>query len=309
MTNGTTMRFAALAGAVLLAGCLGGGGGAGKLSEEDVERVRSDPRIAGLRSIFERADTLLVPGVYLEFTATVGGRDTEESFAFHGDCSGTACSLSGDEGEGTIDHADLITDDVVTPTDISLTRLELGQRDGFDTLIVEGRDRISERLSDETITAASSTKSWGAWGKHGYAAVEVIDGSLEGGSFSTGMKGASAYVFGHRNPTNPAGVGSATWQGPVEAASTRTFVRYPGKATLTIEDLAQPRIGAEIEVAGNDISAPGWKDMPLAQGRFTAGAAGRGDYLEGNFHGPKHEEAYGVFDTGAYVGAFGASRR
>ena len=40
---------------------------------------------------------------------------------------------------------------------------------------------------------------------------------------------------------------------------------------------------------------------------FAAGTAGS-DYLTGNFHGPDHEEAYGVFDTGAYVGAFGAKR-
>ena len=49
--------------------------------------------------------------------------------------------------------------------------------------------------------------------------------------------------------------------------------------------------------------------MPLAQGSFASGTAGRDDYLEGNFHGPDHEEAYGVFDTGAYVGAFAARRR
>ena len=309
MTNGTTMRFVALAGALVLAGCLGGGGdGADTLSPEDVERVRSDPRIGTMRSIFERADTLLIPGVHLEFSATVGGRGSRERLEFAGDCTGTDCSLGGEDGTGTIALADLITEDVVIPTDIALTRLELGKRDGFDTLVVEGRDRISQKLSDETITAAGSTTSWGVWGKDGYAGVEVIAGSLEGGTFSSGMSGALAYVFGDRNPTNPEGVGSATWQGPVEAASTRTFARSEGKATLTIPDLAQPRIGAAIEVAGNDISAPGWKDMPLAQGSFTAGTAGR-DYLAGNFHGPQHEEAYGVFDTGAYVGAFAARRR
>ena len=31
--------------------------------------------------------------------------------------------------------------------------------------------------------------------------------------------------------------------------------------------------------------------------------------MAGNFHGSAHEEAYGVFDTGAYVGAFGAMRQ
>jgi len=309
MTSGTIARLAALAGVLLLAGCLGGGGGGtGTVSAEDVERIRSDPRIARMRGSFERADTLLVAGVYLEFTAAVGGRDARERFAYHGDCSGTACSLRGAGGTGTIALSDLIAEDVVIPAAGKLTKLELGQRDGFDTLVVEGRDRISEKLSDETITAAGLTTSWGVWGKHGYAGVEVTSGSLSGGSFSSGMSGVVAYVFGDRNPTNPEGVGGASWQGAVEAASTRTFVRYQGKAILTIPDLARPRIGAEIEVAGNDISAPAWKDMPLAQGSFTSGTAGQ-DYLEGNFHGPKHEEAYGVFDTGAYVGAFAAMRR
>ena len=45
----------------------------------------------------------------------------------------------------------------------------------------------------------------------------------------------------------------------------------------------------------------------LHNGRFETGAAGV-DRLIGNFHGPRHEEAYGAFDTGAYVGAFGALR-
>ncbi len=30
---------------------------------------------------------------------------------------------------------------------------------------------------------------------------------------------------------------------------------------------------------------------------------------QGRFHGPGHEEAWGVFDTGAFVGAFGARRQ
>ena len=40
---------------------------------------------------------------------------------------------------------------------------------------------------------------------------------------------------------------------------------------------------------------------------LIVGSAGR-DYPEGNFHGQDHEETYGVFDTGAYIGAFGAKR-
>ena len=47
--------------------------------------------------------------------------------------------------------------------------------------------------------------------------------------------------------------------------------------------------------------------MPFVGGRFATGAAGT-DYIAGDFHGPDHEEVWGVLDTGAYVGAFGARR-
>ncbi|MCY4602572.1 MAG: hypothetical protein OXF27_21935 [Acidobacteria bacterium] len=40
---------------------------------------------------------------------------------------------------------------------------------------------------------------------------------------------------------------------------------------------------------------------------MASGTAGS-DRIEGRLHGPAHEEAWGVFDTGAYIGAFGAKR-
>ena len=308
MTNGTIARLAALGGVLVLAGCLGGGGG-GTVSEEELERVRSDPRIVSVRGILERADTLLIPAVHLELAVSGGEGDERERFEFAGDCAATECVLRGGGDAATITLADLTAQDAVDRGAGEVTRLELGERDGFDTLAIAGGDRISEKLSDETITAQASAASWGVWGRHGYAGVDITSASLSDGSVSVAMDGAWPYVFGWRNPTNPEGAGSATWRGPVEAASTRTFARHRGTATLTVPDLAQPRIGAAIEVAGTDIGAPGWKDMPLAQGRFASGTAGQDDYLEGNFHGPNHEEAYGVFDTGAYVGAFGAKRQ
>lgn len=43
-------------------------------------------------------------------------------------------------------------------------------------------------------------------------------------------------------------------------------------------------------------------------GGFATGTAGT-DRISGRFHGPGDEEAWGVFDTGAYVGAFGTKRQ
>ena len=224
---------------LLLAGCLGlGGGGGGTLKPEDVERVRSDPRIDTMRSIFERADTLLIPGVHLEVSSSIRGRSRSDEFALRGQCSGTECVVRDDDVRITITLDDLMIDDLVRPTEVSLTKADLGKRDGFDTLVVEGRDQISEQISDDVITAAGSATSYGVWSKHGFAAVELSAGSLEQSLISGRMNGVLAYVIGRRNATNPAGVrGGAIWQGPVEAASTRTFARHQGKATLTIPDL------------------------------------------------------------------------
>ncbi len=67
------------------------------------------------------------------------------------------------------------------------------------------------------------------------------------------------------------------------------------------------RLTMAIGVFGQAIGAPGWADMPLVGGRFATGAAGT-DYIAGAFRGPDQEEVWGVLDTGAYVGAFGARR-
>lgn len=64
-----------------------------------------------------------------------------------------------------------------------------------------------------------------------------------------------------------------------------------GTAELRIADLTRPRVDADIDLDGG----------------FAKGTAGS-NRIEGRFHGPDHEEAWGTFDTGAYVGAFGAKR-
>ena len=111
-----------------------------------------------------------------------------------------------------------------------------------------------------------------------------------------GFSLARAYVAGDASGTDPAGTGSATWTGIGEATATGTLTRLRGTATVTIVDPPRTRVGVAIDVPGHDIGAPGWADMPLNHGRFGAGTAGT-DSLEGSFHGPGHEVAWGVFDT------------
>lgn len=94
-----------------------------------------------------------------------------------------------------------------------------------------------------------------------------------------------------------------------EAVATGAFERLMGTATVSIADLSRPRVGVAIDVPGHDIGAPGWADMALRAGRFGSGTPGSGDWLTGDFHGPSHEEVWGVFDITDYIGAFGANKQ
>ena len=134
-----------------------------------------------------------------------------------------------------------------------------------------------------------------------------VSGRYQGIPVTGDVRIVIPYVAGDAAEINSAGLGSATWTGVAEVASTRNFQRRQGHATLTIAELSRPRVGIEVDIAGYAIGSPGWSDIPLANGGFATGNVGS-DYLEGNFRGSDHGEAYGVFDTGAYVGAFGAKR-
>ena len=187
----------------------------------------------------------------------------------------------------------------------------LGSRDGFDSFATRVGFELTERIPGTTVTAGTSMLSWGFWGVHGFAALEIGKGPLTGTVDGTAMAGefslARAYAVGGVSGSNPKGLGSAVWRGIAEASPTGAFERLTGTATVRIADLSRPRVGVTIDVPGHDIGAPGWADMPLADGGFSTGTAGS-DWLAGNLHGPGHEEAWGVFDTSGYIGAFGARR-
>ena len=296
------------AAAVLLAGC--GGGAAPALTEEELDRLRADPRMVRLDGILERADTLLAPSIYGHYSLSAQGLTLSEDWVEPVDCTGARCT----GGEDTEIVIEKLTDPL---TGIELTFVELGSRGGFDTLRAGARLDISEGLSDVspdiTITSLPSGRSYGFWGEYGAASLDILDGPLSfrfGGNTLTGtMRSASGFAAGEATGTSPAGLGSATWSGIAEAAATDTFERRQGTATVTIADLSRssPRVGVEIDVPGFAIGSPAWSDIPLANGRYASGAAGL-DYLAGDFHGPDHDETYGVFDTGAHVGVFGAKR-
>ena len=316
MVSGMWKILRTAAFALTLAACGGGGSGGGggggapptttppALSETEVERVRSDERVVRLRGILARADALLLTSARARYSLEGGGGAEELADAFT--CDGARCVAA----DGTAVTIGSLTGSAAE-LDVRLNEAALGARAGFEAAATQGSFEITEVADGVRVSAATDVRAYGFWGEHGYAALELGAGPLTGDADGTAFTGefafARAYAAGAASGTNPGGAGSATWRGIVEASPAGAFERLQGTVTLTIADLARPRVGVSVDVAGHDIDRPAWADVPLATGRFSTGTAGT-DYLAGHFHGPGGEEAWGVFDTSGYLGAFGAKR-
>ncbi len=286
--------------ALTLAACGGSSGSPGD------DRAPPDPSMARLVSLVDGADTLVLASLHSRYALSAEGMTVSESLVETMVCEGARCVAE----DGTVTTVqDLVDPSADLGSDTDVTR---GMRDGFETVTLRSAFEVSETVPGITLTVVPEVFNYGFWGEHGFAAVTLgagqLSGLIEGAVLSGDFATAMAFAAGNATDSNPAGTGSATWRGIAEAASTRTFERHQGTATVTIADLAHPRVGVAINMPGHDIGAPGWADMELSDGRFAAGTAGS-DYLAGDFHGPDHDEAWGVFDTSQYVGAFGVQRQ
>ena len=288
---------------LMLAACTGGGDSP-TATDRRLDELRSDPRVVRLQGILERADILVIPNLHLRYSFSSQGVTLTDELVVGYACSGVRCVAEDDGSEVTIA-------DLVDPSSaIASTDFELGSRGGFDTATLRGVFEVEESIPEVTLTASPTINSYGFWGEYGFAAIDIVDATMSGLTDGTEISGsmgfAGAYVIGDTSGSNPGGTGSATWTGIAEAASTATSERHQGTATVTIADLSQPRVGVDIAIPGHDIRGQGWEAMALANGRYVSEAEGA--YLEGHFLGPDHSETFGVFDTGRYVGVFGAQQ-
>ena len=306
--------LAAVAAALTLTACGGGGGD----SPDPVDLLLA-PRVVRLKKIIERSDTFSIPAVHFDYSVSIGNADAiANRLSNNTSCTRAGCDVEAEDGgmETTV-----VQDLIDLSVNVDTTEISLGSRGGFDTIAIASEFDVSGLILDDTATFTPPTATaFGAWGEHGFAGIVIGNGSLTGQfrqtvvtvqttvPFEGRISYALAYVMGNTTGRNPSGVGVATWEGIAEAAALRTFERRLGTATLVIADLSDPRLSVDIDVDGFAINLPGWANLPLANGGFTFGTVADGNYLAGNFHGSGHEEAYGVFDTEAYTGAFGAKR-
>ena len=117
-------------------------------------------------------------------------------------------------------------------------------------------------MGDVVNVISPSATSFGFWGAHGFAGAVIGAGALSGEArptalgvqttipFEGDLSFALAFATGDVTSRNPTGIGNATWEGIVEAASTRTFERRPGTVQLLIANLSQPNASVEIKVDG-----------------------------------------------------------
>ena len=160
-----------------------------------------------------------------------------------------------------------------------------------------------------------------AWGEylgimeHGGFGLVQLDRDTPSGSWS-----AFPYAFGNAPGTNPgADLGTAAWNGVMMGFDTSGAApgTIQGDAAITVDLGEYSFSSATVDVAFTNVRNFGtgaaardmrWNDIRLRDGGFEDGYSNRGNYIEGAFFGPQHQEAGGVFKQDLYTGAFGAKR-
>ena len=295
--------------ALVLVACGGGGGSSSSPTAGSGNGgIPNTPATQRLETIAQHADSLLLPSQQVDVTIRAQGRSETQRLHEGFRCAGVRCEA---ERSGVFIDLDGVANIVLVPRNV-----RLDTRAGFDTTTysVDALESVADLVNEFPglrIDRLPSARAWGFWGEHGMGAVSAANGRFSGRfdgiAFSGTLASANALALGETTGTNPAGIGAAAWEGVAEAVSLRSYTRQQGTASVSIADLSNPRVSVDVQLSGRSIGSSAWNDMPLSAGEYGAGSVGR-DFLKGKFHGPDHEETYGVFDTGTWVGAFGARR-
>ena len=148
-----------------------------------------------------------------------------------------------------------------------------------------------------------SLEGYGAWGEYQLGFMGKVDTAFSGLSVNMVVP----FVIGTEADTNPVS-GSATWTGTMMGkdhsdtlgndvfGDARIVVNF---ADLNLNVLFSNIVGRTTNETFEDMNWPG---LMMENGRFS------GEGIQGQFFGPNHEEAAGVFNASNILGAFGTTR-
>lgn len=146
-----------------LAACATDGDEPAPLTQEELAQVRADPRVVKAERILDRADTLLVPALHADITVSADGQSGDVSVALRGSCSGTQCYLTGPDPDDTmtlsLDELGFTDPD----PDAQIVRFQLGERGGFDTVLIEGTSQLSEDISGGEFAVGGAALNYSFW--------------------------------------------------------------------------------------------------------------------------------------------------
>ena len=143
--------------------------------------------------------------------------------------------------------------------------------------------------------------AWGGWTNRSAFAVVHDGGDVLGLSWTPHFPG-----------TNPKEAdGRASWSGLMAGVDTGDGGAMSGRVLITLADFSDPEVdvyftGVRMIASGTPVRGMAWENLHVSQGSFSSVVPG--SQIKGRFHGDRHQEAGGVFEHGAMVGAFGAVR-
>ena len=293
---------AALAGALVLAACGGGGPDGPSPGSFSPDRARvltgSTPpketvadQAARSAEIFDRMDSLVASTLFAEIDG--------EDFIVATNCRGTRCTLT----EPNTGLSDTITLEDLRSTDPGDGRPRAVLTKNGVTLI-ERRESVG----------GAEGRTYGSWLDHGAfqveASVEIVE--TPDGGVTLAARGASA----GNDLTGSRPAESAKWRGLMVGTPARGDRRdsvLQGDAELNYR-FGSGTLDAEFtgiadldRNASHTVPEVRFLDIPVAaDGTYMTGGAG--NRIQGGFAGPDHAETAGFFEQQNIVGAFGARR-
>lgn len=263
------------------------------LADGDIPTRRTSAQLDTIaRDILDQADTMLATDLAV---STPQGHTDFETTCADGLCTAQVV-ISGVASEV---QAGLAAPAFGNFPDFSYSARPVMTRRGVETV-----QATSAGISEESQRTQLTYAGW-------------LDGSIFGladAHFDPGgemdRRIALGFSVGRVSGSNPAGTGSATWNGLMIAGTKQADHVIQGDATIDIDDLASPDVDILFSNiwnlnTGGSVSDMIWNDLVVIGGRFNSTANGE---IEGSFYGTTHQEVGGVFDRAGFIGGFGADR-